>query len=122
MQYMVAIHHPDDFQAFSESEQTARDIDALNDEMNAAGVILFVGGMRPVASAKSVRVREGRPIVSDGPYLETKEHIGGFWVLEVASEADAVKWGKKASIACRAPVEVRGFYSETEARAGQSAS
>jgi len=120
MQYMVAIHHPDDFQAFSESEQTGRDIDALNNEMNAAGVIRFVGGMRPVAGAKSVRVREGKPIVSDGPYLETKEHIGGFWVLEVASEAEAVEWGKKAAIACRAPVEVRGFFSEAEAREGQA--
>jgi len=117
--YMVAIHHPDDFEPFSDGEDTARDIDRLNDEMNAAGVIRFVGGMRPVASAKSVRVREGRPIVSDGPYLETKEHIGGFWVLEVAGLDEAIEWGKKAAVACRAPVEVRGFWSEEEARAGQ---
>lgn len=116
-QYMVAIHHPDDFEAFSESEQTARDIDALNDEMNAAGVIRFVGGMQPVGTAKSVRVRAGKPIVSDGPYLETKEHLGGFWVLEVATLEEAVEWGRKAAVACRAPVEVRGFYSEAEARA-----
>ncbi len=108
-QYMVAIHHPDDFKPFSDGEDTARDIDRLNDEMNAAGVIRFVGGMRPVASARSVRVREGRPIVSDGPYLETKEHIGGFWVLEVASLAEAVEWGKKAAMACGVPVEVRAF-------------
>lgn len=120
MQYMVAIHHPDDFEAFSESAETGRNIDALNEEMNAAGVIRFVGGMRPVKSAKSVRVREGRPIVSDGPYLETKEHIGGFWVLEVATEEEAVEWGRKAAIACRAPVEVRGFWSEAEAQAGQA--
>ena len=120
-QYMVAIHHPDDFQPFSESEQTARDIDALNDEMNAEGVIRFVGGMQPVGSAKSVRVREGRPVVSDGPYLETKEHIGGFWVLEVETLEEAVEWGKKAAIACRAPVEVRGFFSAAEAREGKVA-
>ncbi len=118
-QYMIAIHHPDDFEPFSESEQTGRDIDALNDEMKAAGVIRFVGGMRPVTAAKSVRVREGRPIVSDGPYLETKEHIGGFWVLEVATVEEAVEWGRKAAIACRAPVEVRPFWSAEEARAGQ---
>lgn len=119
-QYMVAIHHPDEFQPFSESAQTARDIDALNDDMNAAGVIRFVGGMRPVTSARSVRIREGRAIVSDGPYLETKEHIGGFWVLEVASLEEALEWGKKAAVACRAPVEVRPFWSEEEARAGQA--
>ncbi len=108
-QYMIAIHHPNDFEPFSESEATARDIDALNEEMRAAGVIRFVGGMKPVASARSVRVRENRTVVSDGPYLETKEHIGGFWVLEVATLDDAVEWGKKAAVACRAPVEVRGF-------------
>ena len=67
-----------------------------------------------------MRVREGRPIVSDGRYLETKEHIGGFWVLEVATEEEAVEWGRKAAIACRAPVEVRGFWSEAEAQAGQA--
>lgn len=116
--YMVAIHHPDDFEPFSESEETARDIDALNDAMKAAGVIVFVGGMQPAGTARSIRVREGKPIVSDGPYLETKEHIGGFWVLDVASRDEAVEWGKKAAIACRAPVEVRGFFPEAEARAG----
>jgi hypothetical protein len=115
---MVAIHHPDDFEPFSESEQTGRDIDALNDEMNARGVIVFVGGMGSPRAAKSVRVREGKPIVSDGPYLETKEHIGGFWVLELATLDEGVEWGKKAAIACRAPVEVRGFFSAAEARAG----
>ena len=109
MQYMVAIHHPDDFEAFSESAETGRNIDALNEAMNAAGVIRFVGGMRPVTSAKSVRVREGRPIVSDGPYLETKEHIGGFWVLDVADEDEALAWAERATVACEGAVEVRPF-------------
>ena len=48
-------------------------------------------------------------ITTDGPYLETKEHIGGFWVLEVAGMDEALAWGRKAVIACRAPVEVREF-------------
>jgi len=46
----------------------------------------------------------------DGPYLETKEHIGGFWLLEVASLDEALEWGRKAVVACRAPVEVRPFF------------
>jgi hypothetical protein len=119
-QFMVAIHHPDDFEPFSDSAETTRDIDALNDEMNAARVIVFVGGMQPIGTAKSIRVRDGRPVVTDGPYLETKEHIGGFWVLDVASRDEAVEWGKKAAIACRTPVEVRGFFSSAEARAGRA--
>lgn len=108
-QYLVAIHHPDTFEPHSESEQTRSDIADLNRKMQAAKVVVFVGGLAPVRDAKSVRTRSGAPVVTDGPYLETKEHIGGFWVLEVASLDDALEWGRKAAVACRAPVEVRPF-------------
>lgn len=109
-QYLVAIHHPDDFEPFSEDEATRRDIAALNNEMKAAGVVVFVGGLDRASSAKSVRLKPGgKVLVTDGPYIETKEHIGGFWVLETASADEALEWGRKAAIACRAPVEVRPF-------------
>lgn len=107
-QYLVAIHLPDDFD-HSVPNPATPDISALNREMVAAGVRTFVGGLAPVGAAKAVVVREGRPVVTDGPYLETKEHVGGFWVLECASADEAVEWGRKAAIACRAPVEVRAF-------------
>jgi hypothetical protein len=108
-QYLVAIHLPDDFD-YAVPNPAAGDIAALNREMVAAGVRVFVGGLAPVGQAKSVTVRAGgRPLVTDGPYLETKEHIGGFWVLDCPSEAEALDWGRKAAIACRAPVEVRAF-------------
>ena len=111
-QYLVAIHHPDDYDpAVAEDETMHRDIDALNDEMKAAGVRIFVGGLRPVRSAKSLRAQsDGRILITDGPYLETKEHVGGFWVLEAAHLDEALAWGRKAAIACRAPVEVRPFH------------
>ncbi len=87
-----------------------RDIDALNEEMTAAGVRVFVGGLLPVSSAKSLRAQPGgKVLITDGPYLETKEHIGGFWVLEAADLNEALEWGRKAVVACRAPVEVRPF-------------
>lgn len=109
-QYLVAIHHPDDFEPFSEDEATHRDIDTLNNEMNVAGVVIFVGGLDRASKAKSVRRQPGgRLLVTDGPYLETKEHIGGFWVLECAGMDQAVEWGRKAATACRAPVDVRAF-------------
>jgi hypothetical protein len=109
-QYLVAIHHPHDFEPASEDEATHRDIDALNDEMNARGVVVFVGGLDRVSKAKSVRRQAGgKLLVTDGPYLETKEHLGGFWVLNAASMDEALEWGRKAAIACRAPVEVRPF-------------
>lgn len=110
MKYLVAIHHPDGYDGSTESEQMGRDIDELNDEMEAAGVRIFVGGLYPAQSAKSLRSGSGAVVVTDGPYLETKEHVGGFWVLEAADMDEALEWGRKAVKACRAPVEVRQFH------------
>ncbi len=111
--YLVAIHHPDDYDASREDEAMERDIDVLNDEMVAAGVRIFVGGLRAASSAKSLRAQpDGKVLITDGPYLETKEHIGGFWVLEAADLDAALEWGRKAAVACRAPVEVRPFCEE----------
>ncbi len=110
-QFLVAIHHPDDFEPFSENDQTRRDIEALNEEMKAARVRVFVGGLQPPSTAVSVRARpDGSLSTTDGPYIETKEHVGGFWVLEVGTIEEAVAWGRKAAVACRAPVEVRPFF------------
>jgi hypothetical protein len=93
-QYLVAIHHPDDYDPSAEDEAMSRDIDALNDEMVAAGVRVFVGGLSPASGAKSLRAQpDGKVLITDGPYLETKEHIGGFWVLEAANLDDALAWG-----------------------------
>lgn len=108
--YLVAIHLPDDYEPDSESEDTRRDISALNEEMVAAGIRLFVGGLQPAGSARSVRATpDGKVHITDGPYIEAKEHVGGFWVLEAADLEEALEWGRKAAIACRAPVEVRAF-------------
>ncbi len=111
-QYLVAIHRPDGYDpAVAEDEAMDRAIDALNDEMTAAGVRVFVGGLRPASCAKSLRAKSnGEVLVTDGPYLETKEHVGGFWVLEAADLDEALAWGRKAAVACRAPVEVRPFH------------
>jgi hypothetical protein len=111
-QFLVAIHHPDRYDGSLEDEAMHRDIYALNDEMVAAGVRVFVGGLTPVRDAKSLRAQPGgKVLITDGPYLETKEHIGGFWVLEVANLDEALAWGRKAVVACRAPVEVRAFLA-----------
>jgi hypothetical protein len=109
-QYLIAIHHPDNFDPSTESQATVRAIDALNHEMAAAGVVVFVGGLNSVREAKSLRAQpDGKVLTTDGPYLETKEHVGGFWVLDVANLDKALAWGSKAAVACRAPVEVRAF-------------
>jgi len=107
-QYLVAIYRPDDYDPSKEDEAMSRDIVALNEEMKAAGVRIFVGGLSPAGSARSLRAQPGgKVLVTDGPYIETKEHMGGFWVLAVADLDEALAWGRKAAVACRAPVEVR---------------
>ena len=112
-QYLVAIYHPDDYDASLEDEAMHRDIDALNEEMEAAGVRILGVGLHPASRAKTLRVRpHGELLVTDGPYLETKEHLGGFWMLECARLEEAVAWGRKAVVACRAPVEVRAFWQD----------
>ena len=110
--YLVTIHHPAGYDPdVAEDEAMARDIDALNDEMVAAGVRVLVGGLHPPSRARSLRAgADGEVLITDGPYLETKEYVGGLWVLDVADLDEALAWGRKAAIACRVPVEVRPFH------------
>ncbi|HZD48249.1 MAG TPA: YciI family protein, partial [Silvibacterium sp.] len=76
----------------------------------AAGARFFAGGLEAPAKAKSLRKQPGGEVVTtDGPYLETKEYVGGFWILECADMDEALAWARKAVVACRAPVEVRAF-------------
>ena len=109
-QYLVAIQHPNNYDSSLEGEAMIRDISTLNQEMDAAGARFFAGGLEPAAKAKSLRKQPGGEVViTDGPYLETKEHVGGFWILEAADMDEALGWGRKAVVACRVPVEVRAF-------------
>ncbi len=111
-QYLVTIHHPEGYDpAVAEDEAMSREIDALNDEMVASGVRVFVGGLHPASGATSLRAQpNGEVLITDGPYLEAKEYVGGLWVLEAADLDEALAWGRKAAVACRAPVEVRQFH------------
>jgi hypothetical protein len=111
-QYLVAIQHPENYQmpVGAEGEAMMRDISSLNREMIAAEVRDFAGGLQPAAKAKSVRRQAGGElVVSDGPYLEAKEHVGGLWLLKCSGMDEAVEWARKAAVACRVPVEVREF-------------
>ncbi len=111
-QYLVTIHRPNGYDpSVTEDDTMRREIDALNDEMKAAGVRVFVGGLQPTSNAKSLRRQpDGTVLITDGPYLKATEHVGGFWVLETANLNEAEEWGRKAAIACRASVEVRPFH------------
>ena len=114
-QYLVAIHHPDNYDPSTEGEAMVRDIDTLNEEMIAADARFFAGGLNAPSNAKSLRAQpDGKVLVIDGPYLEAKEHIGGFWILEAPDMDKALEWGRKAVVACRAPVEVRAFLERPD--------
>ena len=113
--HLVAIHHPDNYDPSTEGEAMMRDIHTLNEEMEAAGARVFAGGLQAPRKAKTLRGQpNGDVLITDGPYLETKEHVGGFWLLEAADMDKALEWGRKAVIACRAPVEVRQFFQMPE--------
>src|SRR6202140_470254 len=107
-QYLVAVYHRDDYDPSVETEAMIEKIHALNREMIAAGARKFACGLSPAGKAKSLRAQpDGKVLVTDGPYTETKEHIGGFWILECADIDEALAWAKKAAIACDVAGEVR---------------
>jgi hypothetical protein len=72
-----------------------------------SGAWVFAGGLHPATSATVVRVQDGEVLTTDGPFAETKEHIGGFYIIEAADLDAALDWAGRASAACEAPVEVR---------------
>ena len=122
-QYLVANYLPDDFDPSTVTEEMFEEIHALNRELIAAGVRKFACGISPVSNAKAVRKRpDGTVLVTDGPYTETKEHLGGFWILEADNMDEALAWARKAAITCDAVGEVREllFYPAPEQEPGEA--
>src|SRR5258708_11691200 len=112
LQYLVAIHLPDNYDPSKEDEAMIRDIDVLNEEMEAGGARFFAGGLSAPSSAKWLRRQpKGEVVITDGPYLETKEHVGGFWILEAADMDEALAWGGQGVIAFPAPGEGRAVFA-----------
>ena len=114
--YMLSVHGADDFEMPDDFniEEVYADVDKVNKEMMQKGVWVFGGGLHPSDTATVVRADGGEIVTTDGPYLESKEHIGGFWIIKVADLDEALAWAKKATVACRGPVEVRPFQDDTE--------
>jgi hypothetical protein len=122
-QFLVAIYRPDDYDPSVESEAMMEEIHALNREMIAAGARKFAYGLSPAGNARSLRKQpDGKVLVTDGPYTETKEHIGGFWILEAADMDEALAWARKGAVACRASGEVREILFRPAAEQGPGGS
>jgi hypothetical protein len=107
-QYLVSGYLPDNFDPSTVGEEMVEEIHSLNREMIAAGVRKFACGLGP---ARTLRAQpNGELLLTDGPYLEAKEHVGGIWILETADMDEAVAWARKGAKACRSAIEVREIF------------
>jgi hypothetical protein len=112
-QYLLSVYHPED--GIPEPEVIGKimaDVDALNEEIRSAGAWVFAGGLFPSSTATVVQQRGGEILTTDGPFVEGKEHVGGFWVIKALDLDAALAWGRKATRACQVPIEVRPFQDE----------
>jgi hypothetical protein len=118
-QYMLAVHHGPDAMPPSgpdEMQKAYRQVNAFNEELQKAGVWVFAGGLHDPSIATVVRAKtNGEVIVTDGPFAETKEQLGGFWIITAPDLDAALAWAAKGSAACMGPVEVRPFQDDQEA-------
>lgn len=90
-----------------ELEPIMRNIENLHAEIKAAGRWVFAGGLYPQENASVVRVRHGDVLVTDGPFAETKEGLGGLLIIKAADLDEALAWGRKAAAAVTLPIEIR---------------
>ena len=114
-QYLLAVHGPAEMDQFGnyaskeEMEASFAATGAFNDKLQAEGYWLFAGGLQPATTATVVDGQGDAPVMTDGPYLESKEVIGGFWIIDAPDLDVALKLAADASKACRGKVEVRPF-------------
>jgi hypothetical protein len=95
-------------------EQMYKDVDAVNLKIKDKGAWVFGGGLHEPSTATVVRVEDGEVLTTDGPFAEAKEQLGGFWIIAAPDLDAALAWAAEATVACRAPVEVRPFQEEPE--------
>jgi hypothetical protein len=109
-QYLLSIYQPEgEPPPEVDLERIGRDLDALNAEMKAAGAWVFANGLHPPSTATVVRVEDGDVLTTDGPYLESKEHVGGFTIVDAADLDAALAWASRIAAITGLPVEVRPF-------------
>jgi hypothetical protein len=114
-QYMLSVWHSPDAPIPTDPEvmqKAYKQVEAFNQELQAAGIWVFGGGLHDPSSATVVRGTDGDPIMTDGPFAETKEQLGGFWIITAPDLDAALALAAKASTACMAPVEVRPFQDD----------
>jgi hypothetical protein len=115
-QYLLSVHNVegDPVPAAEDMQQMYAAVEAFNREVMDAGQWVFAGGLLPADTATVVRAQGGKVVTTDGPFAETKEQLGGFWVIKAADLDEALAIAARGSQACRGPVEVRPFQDMPE--------
>jgi hypothetical protein len=109
-QYLLSVIQPDGEPPPREVlAKIMADIEVLHQEIKAAGAWVFAGGLHPASTATVVRIEDGEALMTDGPFAEGKEHIGGFLIVKAPDLDAALEWGRKAARATTLPIEVRPF-------------
>ena len=112
-QYLLSVYQPDsDPPPADVLADITRDLEALHEDLRAAGAWVFSGGLHPPSTATVVHPRRDGMPMTDGPYVEGKEHIGGLTIIKVADLDEALKWGRRLARATTLPIEVRPFQGE----------
>jgi hypothetical protein len=110
-QYLLSIYQPaGDPPPPEVLEPVMRDLDAVNQEMRAAGAWVFAAGLHDPSTATVLRARDDDVLVTDGPFVEGKEHLGGFTVIQAPDLDAALVWGRKLARALTLPIEVRPLH------------
>ena len=111
--YLLSVYQPDGpVPEPAVLDQVMADLEVLNAEMRAAGAWVFAGGLHPPSTATVVRSRDGEVLMTDGPYTEGKEHIGGFTVVDAPDLDAALAWAGRLAEATTLPIEVRPFQGD----------
>jgi hypothetical protein len=115
-QYMLAVHDVEGENPYATEEEMQQAFAAtgrFNEKLRDQGVWVFGGGLEPSDTATVVDARSGDTLVTDGPFAEAKEHLGGFWIITAPDLDAAMKWAAEGSVACGNPVEVRPFQDDS---------
>jgi hypothetical protein len=110
-QYLIAVHNGPDTRnrPAAEMGEIVAAVGAVNQKAMDAGIFVFAGGLHDQSATTTVDPRSGKPELTDGPYLESKEYIGGFWIIDVPDLDAALDFSREASLACREVLELRPF-------------
>ncbi|MGH8840679.1 MAG: YciI family protein [Jiangellaceae bacterium] len=114
-QYMLSVYQPEGEPPPPEVlDPIMRDLEVVNQELKAVGAWVFTAGLHPPSTATVVRLRGGDVLMTDGPFAEGKEHIGGFTIIKAPDLDAALDWARKLARASTLPIEVRPLQDETE--------